>query len=807
MLTFSGTALKPQDTQAFKKTVSGKITDEQTQLPLSDVIVQLIRQKDSSLAKTEFSDEKGEFVFMNIDSGMYFIQTTLINYPKYSSGAFAVKEDLLLPIITLNKSNINLTEVVIENKKPYIEHEHGKVILNVENSINSTGSSAFEILEKSPGVTVNSTDNISYKGRQGIMVQIDGKPTPMTGTDLANYLRGIPSSAIEKIEFIANPSSKYDAAGSSIINIKLKKDKRLGTNGSITAGYGQGVYPKTNDGITLNHRGKKVNVFGSYNYSYRKGFNHLQLEREFYQGDTLTGSFKQDYFLLFPFKNHIARAGADFFINDKNTIGFVLNGVSNKFNPSGQNQSDVYDHHNKKVSSFTTENRSKDSWYNYSGNLNYKHIFDSTGTELNTDLDYAHYGNTTNQKFTTRYFDLGGDEFKPYYLLYGDIRGGLNIYSIKTDLSKPLKKDAKLEAGLKSSYVIADNNLAFYDQSSGQNIYDSTKSNHFIYEENINAAYINVTKDYKKWSTQIGLRCEHTHVIGKQIVYNTSFDTSYVQLFPSGFVGYKINEKNGLELTYSRRINRPGYDQLNPFKFFLDPTTYKEGNPYLKPQTTHSIEFSHVYKQKIYTTFGFGRTLNNITEVLAPSPTLSNTTIQTNTNLGKVDVYSFVISLPLEIKKWWNMNSDLNIYYASYTGNVANTPIKNVGKPTLNFNWVNSFAFNKTTSAELTGNYRAREIYAYDNINPIWFVSVGFQKKLWENRAVLKLNVSDIAYTNNMTATVKFSNYKEKFIVSRETRVASVTFTYKFGNTNVQGSRRRTGGADDVKQRAGSGNG
>jgi hypothetical protein len=789
--------------KATKYIVSGQIADEQSGLPLSDVIVQLIRSKDSVLVKTEFTDEKGTFIFPNVDSGNYFIRTNLLNYPAYASAVFVVQGDLVLPVTRLSKTNINLSEVTVEVKKPYIEHDHGKVIVNVENSINAAGSSAFEIIEKSPGITVNSTDNISFKGRSGIAVQIDGKPTPMTGTDLANYLRGIPSSAIEKIEFIANPSSRYDAAGGSIINIKLKKDKRMGTNGSLTASFGHGVYHKTSEGLNLNHREKKINVFASYNYTNRKGFNHLVLDRQFYKNDTFNGAYLQDNYLIFPVQNHIARTGADFYINPKNTVGLVLNGTSNKFTPIGENVSDVYDQTHQKVSSFKTSNRSKDNWYNYSANLNYKHVFDSSGTELTTDLDYAHFGNETDQKFTTRYYDLAGSEYQPVYLLYGDIHGGLDIYSVKSDFAKPLKKDAKMEAGIKSSYVAADNNLAFYNQSSGQNTYDSTKSNHFIYTENINAAYFNVSKEYKKWSTQLGLRCEQTHVTGKQIVYNTGFDTSYIQLFPSAFVGYTINDKNGLELTYSRRINRPGYDQLNPFKFFLDPSTYKEGNPYLKPQTTHSFEFSHVFKQKIYTTLGYGRTINNITEVLAPSPTVQNTTVQTNINLAQVDVYALNLSLPLEIKKWWNMNTDISSYYASYSGRVANTTLRNSGRPTFNINWVNSFALGKKSSMELTGNYRAPEWYAYDKLKQIWFVSLGFQQKMWDNRAVLKLNVSDIFFSNKTTASVAFTDYKEKFVVSRETRVATVSFTYKFGNSNVAPVRRRTGGADDVKQRAG----
>ncbi len=771
--------------------------------PMADVVIQLLTAKDSGLVKTEISDEKGEYKFSDLTGGDYFIQTTLIGYSKSVSKTISLNQSLKADPILLEKSGVELKEVNVVARKPYIEREHGKMILNVENSIASTGSSAFEVLEKAPGVRVDNNDNISYKGKQGVAVWVDGKPTPMTGTDLANYLRGLPSNAIEKIEFISNPSAKYDASGSSIINIKLKKDKRVGTNGNISLSAGHGVYVKTNEGVSINHRNKKINVFGSYNYTYRESFNNLKLNRNFYSNDSFLGAYDQNNHLFFDINNHIARAGIDYYANDKNTFGLVINGVSNKFNPTGDNVSYVYDQNHNNTSRFETSNRSHDNWYNYSSNLNYKHIFDSTGTELTADIDYAHFGNKTQQLFTTKYFDLNNAEFADPYVLYGNINGGLNIYSIKSDLIKPLKKEAKIETGFKSSYVIADNNLGFYNRSTGSDIYDSTKSNHFIYQENINAAYINTFKDWKKWNFQLGLRCEHTHVTGNQLVYNTKFDTNYVQLFPSAFAGYKVNDKHSIELNYSRRINRPGYDQLNPFKFYLDPTTYKEGNPYLKPQTTESIELSHVFNQKIYTTLGFGRTYNNITEVIAPADNQSRLTIQTNKNLATVDVYALNISVPVEVTKWWHTSNDISLYYAQYTGTIAHTTIKNAGNATFNLNSVNTFNFSSTFSGELSGNYRAKEVYAFETVRPIWYINIGLQKKLLNNRATVKLSVNDIFYTNRSRATTVFNGYVESYDVRRETRVATVSFVYKFGKNTVPASRRRQGGADDIKQRAG----
>ena len=778
--------------------LSGKITDKQ--LPVADAIV-LLLASDSSLVKTAITDEQGAFAFDAVDGQTYYIKATAETFEDYLSGPIAVNGATVLPDIALVSMASNVEEVVVVAKKPYLERQPGKLILNVENSIGATGSSAFELLEKAPGVSINSNDVISLSGKSGIIVQINGKAAPMSGTELANYLRGIPSSAIEKIELITNPSSKYDAAGNAIINIKLKKDSRLGTNGTITASYGQGVYPKTNEGISINHRTKKLNIYGSYNFAYRKAFNHLVLERRFYQNDTFQGAYIQDNYIKFPFKNHIGRAGIDITLNPKNSLSFVVTGVSNRFNPTGRNISDVVGADNQVASRFETLNDSRDFWYNGSANLNYRRVLDTLGSEWTIDADYARYGNKTDQLFTTRYLDLNDQEYQARYLLYGDISGELAIHSIKTDYHKELGKDRSFEAGVKSSYVIADNNLQFYNRSSGVDVYDSTKSNHFIYRENINAAYANFSHRIGKWNYQIGLRAEYTGVSGEQLIYNITNDTSYLQLFPTAFLGYRVNDKHSLELSFNRRIDRPGYDQLNPFKFYLDPSTYKEGNPYLRPQTTYTVEAAHLWKDRYYTQLGIARTLDNITEVIAPSPAAQNVTVQTTTNLKKVDLIYGNISAPIDVTKWWTSTNNLNAYVALYSGDVANTTITNQGNFAWNFFTSNTFLFGKTWSAELNGSYRSKEIYAFDKIQPIWSVGAGIQKKILNNLGTVRLNVTDIFFTNGIRADVAFTDYTEYFDVKRETRVATLSFTYKFGKASVPANRRRGGGADDLKSR------
>jgi hypothetical protein len=770
---------------------------------VEDAIIQLLKASDSTLVKNEITDKTGSYTFSGLDSGSYFLQVNAIGYTRTVSPVFNCRSSQQLNEINLQRSELNLKEVTVVTKKPYIERNKGIVTLNVESSVNAEGSSAFELLEKAPGIRVDNNENISLNGKPGTTIWIDGKPSLMQGADLTNFLRGMSSSLIDKIEIISNPSARYDAAGSAIVNIKLKKDKRIGTNGSVSGSYGQGVFPKYNSGLSINHRDKKISTFGSYNYSNREVFSRLVLDRNFAKNDSFIGAYVQDNYFKYNFNTHSVRTGIDYFADKKNTFGILLNGSGTDFRRDGKNVSEVFDHTHSQTSVFNTINKSKDGWRNYSANLNYRHTFDSLGTEFSSDIDFARFGNNSIQNFETRYYDLSYIEFQKPYILSGDLGGKLDLYSFKCDLTKTYNNDFKSETGLKSSYVIADNELSFFDKSNGTQIYDSSKSNHFIYTENINAAYFTLSGNIKKWSIQLGLRGEHTFVTGKQLVYNSKFERNYVQLFPSTLIGYQMNDHHTLELNYSRRIRRPSYEQLNPFKFYLDPTTYKEGNPYLQPSITESIEFSHIFRKKIYTTLGFGRTFNNIIETISPLQDQPRITVQTNRNLSMVDVYALNAAVPVDVLKWWSTTNDINIYYALYNGNIANTTLRNTGNLNFSINSVNSFNINSTLSGEVSANFRTREVYAYDIIQPIFFVNAGIQKKVLNNKGTLRVNINDIFYSNRIRATVQFTDYTEHFIVERDTRVVTVSFNYKFGKSSVPASKRRQGGAEDIKQRAG----
>ncbi|MDW9381924.1 TonB-dependent receptor domain-containing protein [Chryseobacterium sp. JV558] len=755
---------------------------------------------DHQLIKTEIADGNGKFNFNDLKQGTYQVKINKNGTEVYHSENISLAENTTLPSIDLNVKSIE--GVTITKTKPLIERQDGKMIMNVENSIASTGNSAFEVLEKAPGVSIDNNDNISLRGKGNLLIQIDGKNTPMTGSDLANYLKGIPSSTIEKIEFITNPSSKYDAAGSAIINIKLKKEQRKGTNGSVSTSLGTGKYVKNNNSFSINHRNKKINIFGNYSFAYREAYNGLVLDRNFYEANNFKKAYVQDNYLRFRFNSHVAKAGMDYYLNDKNVLGFSVGLVSNKFNINGDNSNVTLGSNHLPESSFTTVNRSNDRWTNLSFNINHKYTIDSLGSEISTDFDYINYANSSLQSFDTQTHDIASNTDN-LDIIKGDMDGKLNIYSLKSDLTKNFKQEWKLETGIKTSFVKTDNDLKFFNASSGVPIPDLSKTNHFIYEENINAVYGNVSKKWEKFKATAGLRMENTNVKGTQLTTNQINKRNYTQLFPSAVFSYDLTDKSNLEVNFSRRITRPSYNQLNPFKFYLDPTTLKAGNPDLNAQTTMNYELTYSLSNKYFATVSYSKTSNNITDIL--KPVVENgqiVTVQTIENLNSVSYLGLYLIAPVKVTKWWDMNNSANFYYGSYTGNVSGTQINNKGNFTFNINSINSFKLGNGFTAELTANYKAREVYAYLDVSPNWYLNIGAQKK-FKNNSTLKLAFTDMFFTSNIKGQTVYNDYLENFAVKRDTRVVTLSYTYNFGSSK-NGQPRKTGGAEDLKQRIGS---
>jgi hypothetical protein len=790
--------------------ITGRLTDEQ-QKPVEGVTAELLRIKDSSLVKVAISDKAGNIGFESILFGSYLIRTNSMSYERTFSSPITVSAGE--PVATaaemiLKPATKQLNTVQVTGRKPFIQQMTDRIVVNVENNVISAGSSAFDVLERSPGVLIDGNDNISMRGKVGVIIMIDGKPSPMSGADLVNYLRSLPSNAIERIELITNPSSRYDAAGNAgIIDIRMKKDQRFGTNGSVTAGYGQGVYPKANSGLNFNYRNKKVNLFGGYNYNYRLNLNHLILDRNFFTNGQFTGQDLKDNYTKIPLYLQALRFGADFYPNKKTVWGFVVNSNYNVVKPYNANNSVVIGSNKQRLYTFNTQTKNNNKNKNAVANFNIKHTFDSTGRELTADIDYGYFNTNNFSRVATQYHNLDGTPKQPDYILDGFQEGTLKLATAKADYVNPLKKKARIEAGFKTSFVKADNDARFFNMSTGTAEDDVNKTNHFFYDENINAAYFIFKKEYKKFDFQLGLRTENTNVKTRQVKGDIRWDSSYTQVFPSAFLNHTIKEGYRIGVSVSRRIDRPNYAQLNPFLFLIDVTTYATGNPGLLPQFTWAYELNSTIKN-ISLTLGYSHTEKNqnvviarFKEVFPTIPADDNVTVQIPVNLSSSDYFGLTVAAPLRISKWWNMINNANIFYNHFNGSLSGTTLDK-GKAVADLRTNNTFTFKMGWTAELSGSYNSGGQYGFMVARSQWGVGTGVQKTLWSGKGQVRFNITDIFWTNLPRATITYNNYVEIWRAYRETRIANLSFTYRFGSNKVLQARRRTTGSEEERQRA-----
>ncbi|HEY0355794.1 MAG TPA: TonB-dependent receptor, partial [Flavisolibacter sp.] len=770
-------------------------------VPVESATVELLRSKDSSLVKVALTDKSGLAEFDKLGFDQYFMKVSAVSYDTRQTGTFDLKEshpEMELPAVSMAvRSNNQMQNVTITAKKPFIQKLSDRIVVNVDNSSINAGSSALDVLERSPGVTLDQNDAISLRGRAGVIIMIDGKPTPMTGADLANFLRGLPSNAIERIDIITNPSAKYDAAGNSgIIDIRMKKDQKLGMNGTLTAGYGQGVYPKANTGATWNYRNKKLNIFGNYNYAYRENLNHLIINRNFYENGVFKGSDDKDNYAWMPFNSNTARLGMDFFPSKKTIVGFVVNSNFNRFKRRAVISTMVNDDQYQPDFKFISLGTNNDRFENIVANLNFKHSFDSTGKEITADIDYGIFDSKSITRTSSSFYNLNGTPKREDDILDGDQTGKLSFKTAKIDYVHPMKNGAKFEIGFKTSYVSSDNDAKFFNVLTSGTIVDETKTNRFFYNEYNNAGYVNMSKEFKKFNVQLGLRAEQTDLNTKQVKGNRKFNNDYLKLFPSAFFNYKLKEDQTLGVSVSRRIDRPGYSQLNPFLFQIDATIYGTGEPLLKPQMTWSYEMSYTVKNLNFT-LGYSHTTDPqnmvLSKILDVIPTFeikpgqdSNITVQIPVNLGTSDYVGISSTIPIRISKWWNTINSFNIYYNHFNGNLGGTQLNN-GDPAANIRTNNTFTFTKGWSAELNANFNSGGRSGYMVFKPNWGLAVGGQKNIMNGKGTVRLNITDIFWTSRPRATVSYEgSYVENWHAYRESRVANLSFTYRFGNNKVQ---------------------
>jgi outer membrane receptor protein involved in Fe transport len=786
--------------------VNGTITSGTK--PLEAATVNLLRAKDSSIVKIAISNKDGNFEIEKVVNAKYLVAVKSIGYKKYYSDVFEIttaKNVVTLPSIVLTVTDKQLSDVVVTSKKPLVEIKLDRTIVNVEASVTNVGATTLEVLEKSPGITVDKDGNISLKGKSGVVVLVDGKPSYLGAADLANMLRSMSSNQLDQIEIMTNPPAKYDASGNAgIINIKTKKNKIKGLNGSITAGYGQGVFPKANQSFNMNYRDGKLNLFGNYSYNYRKGFQDLDLVRKFLDNSKqLASTFSQSSNVTDERNSHSAKFGADFFATKNTTYGFVINGFNNNTSRTGYNNTLV-----RKVVGDDTitiaSTPTNEIFKNLSTNFNFRHQFDSTGKEVTVDLDYGGYDIKNIGMLSNQYFDANYHPILKNDTLNSNLPTKINIYSVKSDFILPIKKGAKFEVGFKFSYVETDNNAQYDSLINNQAKPDYNRSNHFLYKENVNAVYVNYSKQLnKKWAMQLGLRLENTHANGNQfakvLIGNATFDAIYTQLFPTAYISYTLNDKNQFALNYGRRINRPDYESLNPFVQFLDKYTFEQGNPGLKPQFSDNIELSHLFMGgAISTTLNYTK-VNNIIQQVIEQRTATNETFVKQANIATLDQFGIAIAGQVPITKWMSVNIYTNFYTNRFRGLVNNAYV-DLSSPTLLLNGSSSFKLGKGWNAELSGFYRSEGLEGVMYIRPLGNINVGISKSVLNNKGSIRLNVRDIFWMQQPSGYAKYGDIDLTFKNRNDNRVANISFTYRFSKGKIGNTQRNRSSVDEASR-------
>jgi hypothetical protein len=792
-----------------KGKVHGVVID-QAQMPSEFVTILLLKAKDSTLVKGVITNDHGKYEFDNVAEGGYRVATSLVGYKKIYSETFtidAANTEIQVKTLTMVEEAKNLNEVKVVAKKPFIEQEIDRTVVNVENSIVASGSTALEVLEKAPGVTIDrQNDNIQLKGKSGVIVMIDGKQTYLSGQEVANLLKNTPSDNIEKIEIITNPSSKYDAAGNvGIINIRMKKNKNFGTNGTAIAGAGYGRFEKANASLNLNHRVGKINAFGNYSYFHNRRFQENSLDRVIPYNGKIT-YFDQSSYRPNRFDGHTFRTGVDYFINKKSTIGVLATGFINDWRQdNGINHSIISNELHEITLKPTTDVSVKNKWSNLTGNVNYKYDFDGKGRELTSDLDYSRFNGQSFNNLSTTYTNASDSIVQPTAKVRNDMPSTIDIWAFKSDYAHPTKI-GKWETGVKTSFVNSDNNLTYEDFVDGHWVFNPKQSNQFKYTENINAAYVNFSgKLNKKTSIQAGLRLENTHSRGNSVTLNKIVDRNYTNLFPTMFISRQVDTNNVLNLSFSRRIDRPNYQNLNPFRFYLDPYTYQQGNPYLKPQFTNSFQLTHVYKGKFSTSLGYSRTTDVIVNEVPGQIAEENITFVTTDNLATQDNVSLTVSFPVAVNKWWNMQNNISGNYNKYDSPYLGAQY-NVSFVSYNVYTSQNFVIAKGFSAELAAWYNSKNVYGFYRAQPMGAFSIGLQKTLMNGKASLKLNVNDPFWLNKFEGRANYQDINFRVRARWESRIARLTFTYRFGNQNVKAARQRSTSTEAERNRAGGGN-
>ena len=775
----------------FAQSAQGVVLDENGKgLPFATL--QLFRA-DSSVKKVETTRADGTFRFVNLEENNYRLVISFIGYKNQTKFIDLAKDKGLLGKIEMKKASTELGEVTISAQKPMIQVEPDKTIFNVSQNLSTTGDNGVELLRKAPGLQVDNDDNIILEGKSGITVYINGKQSFLQGQDLTNYLKSIRAEEIESVEIITQPSSKFDAAGSGgILNIVLKREKGLGTKGSITNTFTYGDFGRNNTTLNINHRSKNFALFGTYSHFQGKSTGFFDMLRV--QGNNV---FDGETNSVREMRNDRVNVGADYYLNNQNTLSLSFSGnLSDNFNQS-TSITPISQVNGSVDSILRAPNEDENKVINLNATFNYTYK-DTSGRTFSTDFDVVRYQQDQASLQPNIYLnpdaitELGRNEN------FQETPIDITVLSGMVDYEQKLWKGV-LAIGAKVSSVETDNTFDFYQVLNGINELDSGRSNQFNYVESILAGYFNYKYKINKWNFQAGLRAEQTFSDGELstlVNQDTSVSREYLNLFPSAGITYQVNRQNTFALTYSRRIQRPNYRNLNPFESQINELSFRRGNPFLQPQFTHNIKLSNTYKYKLNTSFTYSYVSDffaEVTEAEGERKSFINTR-----NVADQQVYNFSVSYPLKIKEWWNVYASTYLYYTKLTP--THPDFIAIDQTVYGGFAQSTFTLPKDFRFEVSGWYSGPSIWRGTfRTQSIGSLNLALQKR-WNNWTG-KVTFNDVLFTSPWRAENRFGDLFLTGTGGSDSRNVSFYLSYTFGQNDVKEKRRRESAAEDEKNR------
>jgi len=751
------------------------------------------------------SSEQGAFQFAHLLEGnkSYQLKLSSLGYETLKINFQQLASDLNPKVfgkIILTPIAKNLKEVNISGNQKVIEMDGSNIVFNVSKSINAQGSNALELLGRAPGVTVGSDNNISLNGKSGAAILIDGKQTYLSGREIAELLKSMSSSDIKSIEIISSPGAKYDASGTAgIINVKTLKSNIQGFSAATTTGVSYGVYLRNNQDISLNYRKNRLNLYGNYshfigNYSYLYGADRIQ-ENKFYN------SFTDDI----DKRNKMgSRLGADYAIDKKQTLGILLNGnflfgggITDTRTQIGEAGSQRIDQVLTAINDYYYQQTQR-----YNMNLNYKYE-DTLGRIINFDADYGDFrkraGNLQSNTYTAGQVIESDNLYRSLNAI------DIGLWALKADYTSNLWK-GKLETGAKYSSVNTDNDSRFLEIQTDGEMLDPTRSNRFAYREKIAAAYINYRKDFGKWQLQGGLRVEHSASRGnldqRSPIAGDQKSTSrhYTNLFPFFSAAIKPSASNSFSLSYSRRIDRPAYQNLNPFIYLLDELSFWQGNPFLQPQLSHRLLFQYAYKSSTIVGLSYTRTNNFSVEV---TDTIDQTRIvMVPRNLGIQDHLALTLNQSINPYSWWSMNFNGTLFRLHNDIDFGARRKLDLKQLAARFSLLQNFKLPGHFNAEITGFYNSRKLSGANQFpNATSQIDLGLQRSFMANKAILRLVFSDIYKGSKATSVQQVAGLYIRNYSYFETRQVKLNFSYRFSNGNSKGPRSRSSALENENGR------